>query len=174
MGILLLTFCSDPASPKKPVNYIQGSTYYGGDIKMQLTVPSNWTMTIDTVAGGIQFLVIGRKTVYTSIQPNFNMMASIHSGTSDMNEILNQAQSIILGSLQNPSVISKQTVQLDNKNCGAIEFTATMYGLQVWGRQLYIINNGKDIILTFSDDSAYYQTDLADFDTIQNSIRFMD
>jgi hypothetical protein len=166
---LLFCFCTDPVSPR-PHNYVQGNKYVSGDAGLELSVPSGWHLSADTTVGVYHLRLIGLKDISAQFRPNLNLYWEGHSGTSDMNTILDTAENMVMSTFQGSSTVSKKTVIIDNVTCGELVFLAAISGFSVKEKQLYIIHNNKDIIITFTDLQSNYSNSVMEFDSIQASI----
>lgn len=176
MGIIaslcaaFLYSCGNPVSPSKPNNYIQGKTYIGGDIKMQMVFPDDWLLTQDTAINNMQIQLLAWKSTFTQFRPNLNLIWVGHSGTANLNEILDTMSAEVMGTVQSPSILSKKLVQIDGNSFGEMVFDFTYNNIDLREKQLYFVHNDKDIMISFTDLKANYPIDSTDFNNIENSI----
>lgn len=164
--------CNNPTDPERPLNYINNKTYISNESKMTLTVPNNWNLSIDTIINGYSVKVCATKKINSFFQPNLTIIWNAHSGSTEMNEILNQLEALIKQAFIGTVIISKQIVLINGKQCGELVFDFTMNGYTIREKQIYAINNNLDIVLTFADIQSNYVYSSPDFDSIQSSIRF--
>jgi len=151
---------------------MQGNNYICGDLKMQLTVPNGWKITTDTTINGYSILLIGRMNSSTQFAANFNLLLSPYTGSSDMNVILDSAKAAMSLNFPGATTVSSQTVVINNHSVGEFVYNATINGLSLTEKQLYIINNSNLGILTFADLKTNYANSLPSFNSIENSIQF--
>ena len=168
--VFLLYSCANPVSPKKPSNYIQGNTYISNDIKMQIIFPNGWAFVQDTTMSNTLIPLVATKSTYTQFRPNFFVIWQDHGGTANLNEVLDTMSAQAMGTLQSPSIVSKQLVQIDGNSFGELVFVYTYSGTILQEKQLYFIHNNKDITMCFTDLKTNYPTDSTDFNSIENSM----
>lgn len=89
-----------------------------------------------------------------------------------MNAIVDSAAAIIVRTFPGATIVSTQTVVISNHTVGECVYDVTMNGYSLTGKQVYMINNNNDIILTFTDLNSNYANSLPDFNSIENSIQF--
>jgi hypothetical protein len=169
ISILTFSFCTSPTSPSTPINYIQGNTYFCGDLKMQLTLPTNWLITKDTVDNGSSYLLVGHKI---SSGANFNLLAGLYNATSNMNVMLDSAKIEIGSQFPGAITVTSQTVTIHNHIFGEYVVNVTMNGNALTMKQVYIFNNSNLIVFTFGDLNSNYPNSVLDFNTMENSIQF--
>lgn len=167
---VFLCSCGNPVSPSKPNNYIQGKTYISGDIKMQMVFPDDWVLAQDTTINNMRIQLLAWKSTFTQFRPNFNLIWVDHSGTANLNEILDTMSAQVMGTLQSPNIVSKQLVQIDENSFGEMVFDFTYNNSVLREKQLYFVHNNKDIMITFTDLKNNYPIDSTDFNSIERSI----
>jgi hypothetical protein len=167
---LLLLSCSQPTEPDtKPT--LNGRTYNNPKLKFSLLAPEGWTLSMDQKVGNLTAPIVGVKNEYMNYQPNFSVLAEVHSGSEDINLLLDVAEFTIKETFDNVTIVSKSTVNISNKTCGSLVFKVIMNGFEFRIKQLYIIHNKYDFIITFSALETQYKAVESEFSFIQRSIR---
>ncbi|MBN1998866.1 hypothetical protein JW935_15000 [candidate division KSB1 bacterium] len=165
----------NPVDSNEPRIYINNKTYVNEKAKFKLTAPANWTLMMDVLIENTSIQLIGTKNDYIDFQTNFNIIISEHAGTENMDTIMAIAEAIIKDTFENVTIISKKTVQIDDKTCGEMVYTFIYSAEEIvlQQKQLYIIHNNNDITITFTDLQSHYNQNKGYFEQIQNSIELM-
>jgi len=170
---LILTFssCTSPTAPPAPTNYLQGSTYVCGDLKMKFTIPNGWNITTDTIVNGYNVLLVGRKNTTLQFMANFSLLTGFY-GSSDMNAVLDSEKISLIRNYPGATTVSSQTVIINTHSVGEFVYNYATNGFSLTGKQVIIINNNNLGVLTFTDLNSDYANSIIDFNNMENSIEF--
>lgn len=149
-GLVLVSCNSDtPTGPS-----ITGNTYNNPALKFQITVPDGWTMTQDTSYSEQTYFLHGSDTAG---MPRFNIVSRNHMSDFRVDTLLLGTSAAIEGAVSDFEVVTlPDTLLIDGKLAAEMMYTFTSEGVPMQSKMLYMVHNGRDLVMTIFDVQQYY------------------
>lgn len=166
-GILMFAGCTTEDNFVERT--VQSNVYSNTSIGLSITFPQNWLLKSDEVYGKYTFDIFGFGAPIDNFSPNVSVLIQAHSGATAMEEILPNLLPSLQKSLPDVGNYRDTIYTINGKQIGQIEFESSSHGTLNHFLEMFFINKGKDMMITFTDRASHFAVN-QEFKSVKSSI----
>jgi hypothetical protein len=170
----LLISCKDNSTEpdNTPDVEISGSTYSNKILGIKLNAPENWILKKDVVIDQYEAVLFGSRSGTVGSRPSFSIIKQDVTTELDGETILSLISESLTQMFPGIEFDSKRTVMIDGFDCAEVVYSYNFNGIYLKQKQImFMCNNSKLLVFTFDSEMTNYESNKADFESIQNSIK---
>src|SRR4051812_23168006 len=149
--IAWVVFTGCNTEPSVPDRTIISNKYENTAIGLRITFPKAWAIKTDQVFGSTKVDILAVGLPINAFAPNLSVIIEPHSGPTTMAEILPGIKASLTSQVADLANFADTIYTLNGKELGEIQYETAMNGALYHYLQMFFINNGKDISMTFTD-----------------------